>query len=110
MTTKRVRVGTKVTVRMPNRQRVIATVGPDRDLDRHPITLKSGRRITEADVPALVSEIHRRAGRPSLKGTTQGRRSPVLHVCLPQGLYDRVVAKARRRGQTPSEYVRERLR
>ena len=79
-----------------------------------PITTKSGRVLSEADIDTLAKRAEEgfdlstwqpRRGRPSLDQTAGGH-SPRIEARVPEALHRRVSARAEREGRTVSSVVR----
>jgi predicted HicB family RNase H-like nuclease len=81
-------------------------LGPDVDLDREVILLKSGERLTSKLAEKMARDaIKQVRGRPSL--TAVSVESPQLKVRVPQKLKKAIEKEAKRRGETTSTVVRE---
>jgi len=84
------------------------TVGPDVDLDREVIRLKSGKRLTTKLAEKMAKDAIRQVvGRPSL--STVSVESPQLKVRVPVKLKKALDKEAKRRGETTSAIVRQAL-
>jgi hypothetical protein len=82
-------------------------IGPDVDLDEDDVRLADGTRLTNETAEAIVDDVRRAAGRPSLTGT--GSRSPRVSARITPELQDELKRYARRRGVSLSEIFREAL-
>ena len=81
-------------------------LGPDVDLDREVILLKSGERLTSKLAEKMAREALRQVrGRPSLTG--KAIESPQLKLRIPVKLKKAIEKEAKRRGETTSTVVRE---
>jgi predicted HicB family RNase H-like nuclease len=79
----------------------------DVDLDREDIRLPDGARLTQEVADAIVEEVRRKAGRPSLTG--QAAISPRVSFRLTPDIRDRAATIAEREGKTISQLAREAL-
>jgi predicted HicB family RNase H-like nuclease len=79
----------------------------DVDLDREDIRLPDGTRLTEQVADAIVADVRRKAGRPSLTG--EAAVSPRVTFRLTPDIRDRAAAIAEREGKTISQLAREAL-
>lgn len=84
-----------------------AHLGDDVDLDREDIRLPDGTRLTEQVAEAIIDDVRRRSGRPSLTG--DAAVSPRVTFRLTPGIRDRAAAIAEREGKTISQLAREAL-
>ncbi|MGH7639821.1 MAG: ribbon-helix-helix protein, CopG family [Candidatus Dormibacteria bacterium] len=82
-------------------------IGPDVDLEREDIRLADGTRLTPELVEAIVEEVRRGGGRPSLSGAPA--RSPQIAFRVPPEIRDRAAQVAADEGKTVSQYAREAL-
>jgi hypothetical protein len=83
-------------------------VGKDVDLQQTLVVDKSGKRLTNARAEKIAQEVIERAvGRPSLSGLS--KESPLVRARVPETLKAKLVKEAKRRGETPSELIREAL-
>ncbi len=84
------------------------SLGPDVDLARTVVRLKSGKRLTNARAEKLAKQaITKAVGRPSL--SSKSVESPQVKVRVPVKLKKALDAEAKRRGETTSAVVREAL-
>jgi predicted HicB family RNase H-like nuclease len=79
----------------------------DVDLDREDIRLPDGTRLTQEVADAIVEDVRRKAGRPSLTG--EAAISPRVSFRLTPDVRDRAAAIAEREGKTISQLAREAL-
>lgn len=79
----------------------------DVDLDREDIRLSDGTRLTQDVADAIVEDVRRKAGRPSLTGDSAA--SPRVSFRLTPEVRDRAAAIAKREGKTVSQLAREAL-
>lgn len=95
----------------------MAELSGDARIVRGPITTRSGRVLTDADLESLADEAergfdlskwHRRSGRPFLSSPTLGH-APRIAVRLPADLNRRVRDKAEAEGRSVSKVVRSLL-
>lgn len=77
----------------------------DVDLDREDIRLPDGTRLTQQVADAIIDDVRRRSGRPSLTG--DAAESPRVTFRLTPGIRDRAAAIAEREGKTISQLARE---
>jgi len=83
-------------------------VGKDVDLKKTTIMDKNGKRLTNARAEKIAQEVVERVvGRPSLSGLS--KESPLVRARVPETLKAKLVKEAKRRGETPSELIREAL-
>lgn len=82
-------------------------IGPDVDLDREDVRLADGTRLTPEVAEAIVEEVRRGGGRPSLSGAPA--RSPQIAFRVPPELRDRAERAAADEGKTVSQFAREAL-
>lgn len=82
-------------------------IGPDVDLEREVIRLTDGTRLTAAVAEAIVEEVRRGGGRPSLSGAPA--RSPQIAFRVPPEIRDRAERAAADEGVTVSQFAREAL-
>jgi len=82
-------------------------IGPDVDLDREDVRLRSGKRLTSKLAEEIVEEVRRAGGRPSLSG--DATRSPQIAFRVPAELRDRAAEVAAAEGKTVSQLAREAL-
>lgn len=81
--------------------------GEDVDLDREDVRLPDGTRLTQQVADAIVEDVRRKVGRPSLTG--QAAVSPRVTFRLTPDVRDRAAAIAEREGKTISQLAREAL-
>ena len=94
--------------RMATKVKRKITVGPDVDLDREVIRLKSGKRLTTKLAEKMAKDAIRQVvGRPSLSAVSV--ESPQLKVRVPVKLKKALEKEAKRRGETTSAIVRQAL-
>lgn len=79
----------------------------DVDLDREDVRLPGGTRLTPSLADAIVEDVRRKAGRPSLTG--EAAASPRVSFRLTPDVRDRAAAIAKREGKTISQLAREAL-
>ena len=79
----------------------------DVDLEREEVRLQDGTRLTDDVANAVVAEVRRKAGRPSLTGTATP--SPRVSFRVTPEVRDRAAAIASDEGKTISELAREAL-
>jgi len=79
----------------------------DVDLEREDIRLPDGTRLTQQVADAIVEDVRRKVGRPSLTG--QAVVSPRVTFRLTPDVRDRAAAIAEREGKTISQLAREAL-
>lgn len=79
----------------------------DVDLAREDVRLPDGTRLTQDIADAIVEDVRRRSGRPSLNG--QAAVSPRVTFRLTPDTRDRAAAVAEREGKTISQVAREAL-
>lgn len=79
----------------------------DVDLDREDIRLPDGTRLTAKVADAIVEDVRRKAGRPSLTGDAAA--SPRVSFRLKPEVRERAAAVAEREGKTVSQLAREAL-
>lgn len=77
------------------------------DLEREGVRLPDGTRLTEDVVDAIVDDVRRKAGRPSLTGAAAA--SPRVSFRVTPEVRDRAAAIASDEGKTISELAREAL-
>ena len=82
-------------------------IGPDVDLDEEDVRLADGTRLTEHNAAAIVQEVRRRGGRPSLTG--EAATSPRIVFRVAPSVRDRAAEIAAREGKTISQLAREAL-
>ncbi|SDX64979.1 hypothetical protein SAMN05661080_00670 [Modestobacter sp. DSM 44400] len=82
-------------------------LGPDVDLDEEDVRLPDGSRLTEQKAAAIVEEVRRRGGRPSLTG--EAATSPRIVFRVTPSVRDRAAEIAAREGKTISQLAREAL-
>ena len=83
------------------------TIGPDVDLDREDVRLRSGKRLTTKLAEEIVEEVRRAGGRPSLSG--EAARSPQIAFRVPPEVRERAAEVAAAEGKTVSQLAREAL-
>lgn len=79
----------------------------DVDLAREDVRLPDGTRLTQDLADAIVEDVRRKVGRPSLTG--EAAISPRVTFRLTPDVRDRAAAVAEREGKTISELAREAL-
>jgi predicted HicB family RNase H-like nuclease len=79
----------------------------DIDLDREDVRLPDGTRLTDDVADAIVDDVRRKAGRPSLTGASAV--SPRVSFRVTPEVRDRAAAIATEEGKTISELAREAL-
>lgn len=79
----------------------------DVDLAREDVRLPDGTRLTDEVVGAIVEDVRRRVGRPSLTG--DAAISPRVTFRLTPAMRDRAAQVAEREGKTVSQLAREAL-
>ncbi|MDP9094525.1 MAG: hypothetical protein M3N95_16695 [Actinomycetota bacterium] len=77
------------------------------DLELEDVRLPDGTRLTEDLADAIVDDVRRKAGRPSLTGTAAA--SPRVSFRVTPEVRDRAAAVASAEGKTISELAREAL-
>ena len=82
-------------------------IGPDVDLDREDVRLRSGKRLTTKLAEEIVEEVRRAGGRPSLSGAAA--RSPQIAFRVPPEVRERAAQVAAAEGKTVSQLAREAL-
>ena len=82
-------------------------IGPDVDLDREDVRLRSGRRLTSKVAEEIVEGVQRTSGRPSLSG--EPARSPQIAFRVPPEVRDRAAEVAAAEGKTVSQLACEAL-
>jgi len=94
-----------------SRQTSVKIVGPDVDLEKEVILDSKGRRVDQSYIEQAMQEVEeelaKRAGRPSLTGTSA--HSPHVSFRIPPELKARAEEAARERGTTVSKLAREAL-
>jgi predicted HicB family RNase H-like nuclease len=80
---------------------------PDVDLEGEDVRLADGTRLTEEVAEAIVEEVRRRGGRPSLSGAPA--RSPQIAFRVSPEVRDRAERAAADEGKTVSQLAREAL-
>jgi predicted HicB family RNase H-like nuclease len=108
---KKTKVGDTFKVRPgPNEQKE-CVLGPDIDLEQDIVLDNEGSRITQGRAQEMVDaarqEYERRAGRPSLTGSSE--QSPHISFRVPKELAERAEAVANREGKSLSQLGREAL-
>lgn len=93
------RTAPRVTTRTP--------IGPDTDVDREDVRLRSGRRLTSEVAEELAQDVRRAGGRPSLSGGAA--RSPQIAFRVPAEVRERAAQVAAAEGKTVSQLAREAL-
>ena len=92
-----------------SRQTSVKIVGPDIDLEKEVILDSKGRRVDQSYIEQAMQEVEeelaKRAGRPSLTGTSA--HSPHVSFRIPPELKARAEEAARERGTTVSKLARE---
>lgn len=79
----------------------------DVDLAHEDIRLPDGTRLTDEVADAIVQDVQRRVGRPSLTG--EAAISPRVTFRLTPAMRDRAAQIAEREGKTVSQLAREAL-
>jgi len=79
----------------------------DVDLDRDDVRLPDGTRLTQEVADAIVEDVRRKVGRPSLTG--EAAISPRVTFRLTPDVRDRAAAVAEREGKSISQLAREAL-
>jgi hypothetical protein len=79
----------------------------DVDLENQDVRLPDGTRLTDEVADAIVADVRRKAGRPSLTGTAAA--SPRVSFRVTPDVRDRAAAIADQEGKTISELAREAL-
>lgn len=79
----------------------------DVDLERDDVRLPDGTRLTDDVADAIVRDVRRSVGRPSLTG--QAAISPRVTFRLTPDMRDRAAALAEREGKSVSQLAREAL-
>jgi predicted HicB family RNase H-like nuclease len=91
------------------RKNAVRIVGPDVNLEDEVILDSKGRRVDQAYIELAMQEVEeelaKRAGRPSLTGTSA--HSPHVSFRIPPELKARAEQAARERGTTVSKLARE---
>jgi hypothetical protein len=91
------------------RQPSVKIVGPDINLEEEVILDSKGRRVDQSYIELAMQEVEeelaKRAGRPSLTGTSA--HSPHVSFRIPPELKARAEEAARERGTTVSKLARE---
>lgn len=82
-------------------------IGPDVDLGREDVRLRSGKRLTSKVAEEIVEEVRRGAGRPSLSG--EAARSPQIAFRVPAEVRERAERVAAAEGKSVSQLAREAL-
>lgn len=77
----------------------------DVDLEQEDVRLPDGTRLTQDVADAIVNDVRRRSGRPSLTG--DAAVSPRVTFRLTPDIRDRAAAIAEREGKTISQLARE---
>jgi hypothetical protein len=92
-----------------SRQSSVKIVGPDINLEEEVILDSKGRRVDQSYIELAMQEVEeelaKRAGRPSLTGTSA--HSPHVSFRIPPELKARAEEAARERGTTVSKLARE---
>jgi predicted HicB family RNase H-like nuclease len=83
------------------------TANADVDLDHKDVRLPDGTRLTQQVADAIVADVRRKVGRPSLTGAPA--TSPRVSFRLTPDVRDRAAAIAQREGKTLSQLAREAL-
>ena len=79
----------------------------DVNLEREDVRLPDGTRLTQDVSDAIVEDVRRKAGRPSLTG--EAATSPRVSFRLTPDVRERAAAIAEREGKTISQLAREAL-
>ena len=79
----------------------------DVDLEQEDVRLPEGTRLTQDVADAIVNDLRRQRGRPSLTG--EAAASPRVTFRLPPDIRDRAAAIAEREGKTISQLALEAL-
>lgn len=82
-------------------------IGPDIDLDREGLRLRSGRRLTSKVAEEIVEEVRGSGGRASPSG--DATRSPQIGFRVTADVRDRAAEVAAAEGKTVSQLARETL-
>jgi hypothetical protein len=82
-------------------------IGEDVDLEQEDVRLPDGTRLTDELVDAIVDDVKRRGGRPSLTG--ESSVSPRISFRVTPDIRDRAGDLADREGKTVSQLAREAL-
>lgn len=82
-------------------------IGEDVDLEQDDVRLPDGTRLTDHLVDAIVDDVKRKGGRPSLTG--ESSVSPRVSFRLTPDIRDRAANLADREGKTISQLAREAL-
>lgn len=77
------------------------------ELEREDVLLPDGTRLTDDVADAIIDDVRRKAGRPSLTGTAAA--SPRVSFRVTPEVRDRAAAIANDEGKTISELAREAL-
>jgi predicted HicB family RNase H-like nuclease len=77
------------------------------DLEREDVRLRDGTRLTQHVADAIVADVRRKVGRPSLTG--EAAASPRVSFRLSPEVRARAAALAEREGKTISQLAREAL-
>jgi predicted HicB family RNase H-like nuclease len=85
----------------------LARTSEDVDLEHEDVRLPDGTRLTQDVAEAIVDDVRRRSGRPSLTG--EAAVSPRVTFRLPPDIRDRAALIAEREGKTISQLAREAL-
>lgn len=88
-----------------NRRKTSANA--DIDLDHDDVRLPDGTRLTQQVADAIVADVRRKAGRPSLTG--EPATSPRVSFRVTPDVRDRAAAIAQHEGKTISQLAREAL-
>ncbi len=92
-----------------SRQSSVKIIGPDINLEEEVILDSKGRRVDQSYIELAMQEVEeelaKRAGRPSLTGTSA--HSPHVSFRIPPELKARAEEAARERGTTVSKLARE---
>lgn len=91
------------------RKNAVRILGPDVNLEEEVILDSKGRRVDQSYIELAMQEVEeelaKRAGRPSLTGTSA--HSPHVSFRIPPELKARAEEAARERGTTVSKLARE---
>jgi hypothetical protein len=98
---------TAVSQRQPPAIKVDTPIGPDADLEREDIRLADGTRLTGELAEAIVEDVRRTAGRPSLSGGR--KRSPQVSARITPELRAELDKYSKSSGMSASQVLRHAL-